>query len=293
MPRLRQGAQRKQSMGISLDPDEAAIIAEVGSGSLSAGVEWLIRTTIKEHPDGPLKRIARLRADRQRVLQEEADAKAAAKAKIEAERAAKKSAKGPSKAQIQFAAAVKHYTDKNAELFAAGRPLYDMSHMSMRPELVAAVYADARQKYGWERGPRPRPAEGILRGAVGESGESQPIQTNEPPKVSTPDTEISALPEERDAAAPEITQQWDLSDHDSPASVDASSSATVAQPDPASMQDLSPATPVPDVVQSVPDVVLSPDDLQKSDTPDAAQPVKAAHDGLQESNTPEVQEPEF
>lgn len=306
MPRPRLGSSRKQSYGISLDAESAMCLADIGNGSVSAGVNWLIDEVIRRDPRGALAAVASAREAYRKQMADALAAKIVAQETAEREKAKKKAARGPSRAQREFEETVAHYMAINDKLYAEGKPLYNMGHMSIRRELVAAVYAAARAKYGWETGPRPA--------GVGGSGDPQPVQTLDAAKVGRDSADISVLPEERDAAEPEITQQLDLRPQDSPPSVDISSSATVAHDpvdrtqsypppppqDPPAWAGFDPNAPLSDTVDTsssdladrawsemtdaptevaaaevaaeVPDVVLSDSDLQKSNTPDVQEP---------------------
>lgn len=174
MPRHREGLKRKQTYGVSLHEEEFEALSTIGGGSLTAGVSWLIETILERDPDNPgFKRVREVRAAFVRHQEEVTAAKKKAAADIAAARAAKKAAKGPTKAEREHAEAVEHYAGINAQRFARGEPLYDMSHLSRNPELVAAVYADAKAKYGWETGPRPPVVTAVT--------EQEPIKTQEAP----------------------------------------------------------------------------------------------------------------
>lgn len=151
MARRPSGDERKQVYSISMEPRVAAVIMEMGDGSISAGFHWMFNQYIALHSEGELGAIVQARKAHAAALVE----KAAVIDAAARERAARKKSKGPTKAQKEFTAALDHYIAINAGRFARGEPLYSMAHMSSRPDLVAAVYADANAKYGWEFGPRP------------------------------------------------------------------------------------------------------------------------------------------
>jgi len=155
MGRTLRGAQPRRSITVSVEESVATALKEIGVESLSAGLELLVKREMARDPEGPFAAVAKLRALRHAELEEARRAIATAAAEKEQRKAERKAGRKLSQAEKNLQDAVAHYMGINDQRIARGEPLYDMSHMSARPEFVKAVYAAATAKYGWSHGPRP------------------------------------------------------------------------------------------------------------------------------------------
>lgn len=149
MPRPLTGIERKQTYSVTLEPVVAERLKEMGAGSLTAGIGWLVDdamrrgqfTDLQALRDVAVDQLRQAQVERERVETEARAAKAAARAEK------------PSKRAREEAETLAHYAQLNAERFARGQELYNANHLSA--ELREKIYAAAKALYGWGTGPRP------------------------------------------------------------------------------------------------------------------------------------------